>query len=128
MRHSRAYEDAMKRFPAQKPVKAWLEYKGSAVAARGAAIAPPAPATRPAATSPNIGAVRFAGPSGASFSRCRKWRYLLWRRWSEGPVANFLMLNPSTADEAQLDPSCTRARNYAARWRYGALVVTNLFG
>jgi hypothetical protein len=66
--------------------------------------------------------------SGAAFSRCRKWRYLLWRRWAEGPVANFLMLNPSTADEVSLDPSCTRARNYAAQWRYGALVVTNLFG
>lgn len=72
--------------------------------------------------------MKFAGASGAAFSRCRKWRYLLWRRWADGPVANFLMLNPSTADEAQLDPSCTRARNYAERWRYGALVVTNLFG
>lgn len=38
------------------------------------------------------------------------------------------MLNPSTADEFQLDPSCTRARNYAERWGYGALIVTNLFG
>jgi hypothetical protein len=38
------------------------------------------------------------------------------------------MLNPSTADEHQLDPSCTRARNYAERWGFGALVVTNLFG
>ena len=66
--------------------------------------------------------------AGAKFSRCRRWRYLLWRRWSEGPVANFLMLNPSTADELKLDPSCTRARNYAAHWRCGALVVTNLFG
>jgi hypothetical protein len=43
-------------------------------------------------------------------------------------VANFLMLNPSTADEVKLDPSCTRARLYAERWGYGALVVTNLFG
>jgi hypothetical protein len=67
-------------------------------------------------------------PSGAKFSRCRKWRYLLWRKWGEGPVANFLMLNPSTADEVKLDPSCTRARVYAERWGYGALVVTNLFG
>src|SRR3970040_1977653 len=67
--------------------------------------------------------------SGAKFSACRRWRYLLWRRWDESkPVANFLMLNPSTADEVQLDPSCTRARNYAERWGYGALVVTNLFG
>jgi hypothetical protein len=67
-------------------------------------------------------------PSGASFSRCRKWRYLLWRRWADGQVANFLMLNPSTADEVKLDPSCTRARLYAERWGFGALVVTNLFG
>ena len=67
-------------------------------------------------------------PSGARFSRCRKWRYLLWRRWADGPVANFLMLNPSTADEVKLDPSCTRARLYAERWGFGALVVTNLFG
>jgi hypothetical protein len=43
-------------------------------------------------------------------------------------VANFLMLNPSTADEVKLDPSCTRARLYAERWGYGALIVTNLFG
>ena len=67
--------------------------------------------------------------SGASFSRCRRWRYLLWRRWDESrPAANFLMLNPSTADEVKLDPSCTRARIYAERWGYGALIVTNLFG
>ena len=67
--------------------------------------------------------------SGARFSPCRRWRYLLWRRWdADRPVANFLMLNPSTADELQLDPSCTRARVYAERWGYGALIVTNLFG
>ena len=68
-------------------------------------------------------------PSGAQFSRCRRWRYLLWRRWDASrPVANFLMLNPSTADELKLDPSCTRARNYAERWGYGGLIVTNIFG
>jgi len=67
--------------------------------------------------------------SGAVFSRCRRWRYLLWRRWdAAAPVANFLMLNPSTADEFRLDPSCTRARLYAERWGYGSLIVTNLFG
>ena len=67
-------------------------------------------------------------PAGAQFSECRRWRYLLWRCWDASkPVANFLMLNPSTADEFKLDPSCTRARNYAERWGYGALVVTNIF-
>ena len=38
------------------------------------------------------------------------------------------MLNPSTADEVKLDPSCTRARRYAEQWGYGALIVTNIFG
>jgi hypothetical protein len=67
-------------------------------------------------------------PSGAKFSACRRWRYLLWRCWDASkPAANFLMLNPSTADEHRLDPSCTRARNFAGRWGYGALVVTNVF-
>ncbi|MDH5535245.1 MAG: DUF1643 domain-containing protein, partial [Betaproteobacteria bacterium] len=66
--------------------------------------------------------------SGAIFSSCRRWRTLLWRRWDEArPVANFVMLNPSTADERVLDPTCARARNYAERWGYGALLVTNVF-
>ena len=66
--------------------------------------------------------------SGAAFSPCRRWRYLLWRRWdAAAPAANFLMLNPSTADELKLDPTCARARDYAERWGYGALIVTNIF-
>ncbi len=66
--------------------------------------------------------------AGATFSPCRRWRYLLWRRWDAAkPVANFLMLNPSTADEVKLDPTCARARDYAERWGYGALIVTNVF-
>ncbi len=69
-----------------------------------------------------------ATPAGATFSSCRRWRWLLWRRWDDArPLANFLMLNPSTADETQLDPTCTRARGYAERWGYGGLVVTNVF-
>ena len=66
--------------------------------------------------------------AGATFTSCRRWRTLLWRRWDASrPIANFLMLNPSTADEHQLDPSCARARVYAERWGFGALIVTNLF-
>ena len=58
--------------------------------------------------------------AGAVFSSCRRWRYLLWRRWDPArPPANFLMLNPSTADELKLDPSCTRARVYAERYGIG---------
>jgi hypothetical protein len=70
----------------------------------------------------------LSSDSGATFSPCRRWRYLLWRRWDASkPVANFLMLNPSTADEVKLDPTCSRARDYAERWGYGALIVTNIF-
>jgi hypothetical protein len=66
--------------------------------------------------------------SGAEFSACRRWRTLLWRCWDEArPAANFLMLNPSTADEAVLDPTCARAQDYARRWGYGTLLVTNVF-
>jgi hypothetical protein len=67
--------------------------------------------------------------SGARFSSCRRWRYLLWRRWDpKKPLANFLMLNPSTADEFKLDPSCTRARNYVEQWGFGGILITNIFG
>jgi hypothetical protein len=38
------------------------------------------------------------------------------------------MLNPSTADEFKLDPTCARARSYAEQWGYGSLIVTNVFG
>jgi len=69
-----------------------------------------------------------AAASGAAFSPCRRWRTLLWRTWDAAkPAANFLMLNPSTADETVLDPTCARARDYAERWGYGALLVTNVF-
>jgi len=70
----------------------------------------------------------MSAAAGAAFSACRRWRTLLWRRWDgTRPVANFLMLNPSTADERVLDPTCTRAQDYARRWGYGALLVTNVF-
>ena len=68
------------------------------------------------------------GASGAEFSRCRRWRWLLWRRWDpDRPVANFLMLNPSTADGHQLDPTCSRARDYAEHWGFGSIFITNIF-
>jgi hypothetical protein len=71
---------------------------------------------------------RGTAAAGALFSDCLRWRYLLWRCWDAAkPAANFLMLNPSTADEEKLDPTCARARGYAERWGYGALVVTNVF-
>ena len=38
----------------------------------------------------------------------------------------FIMLNPSTADEHLNDPTVRRCMDFASRWGYGTLFVTNL--
>lgn len=65
---------------------------------------------------------------GAVFSDDREYRYRLWRTWDvDKPTLAFIMLNPSTADEVELDPTCRRCRGYVEDWGYGKLVVGNLF-
>lgn len=63
----------------------------------------------------------------AIFSTCRTWRYRLERRWSSGTAAAFILLNPSTADETQDDPTIRRCIRYAKGWGHGGLIVGNLF-
>ncbi|HMA98577.1 MAG TPA: DUF1643 domain-containing protein, partial [Wenzhouxiangella sp.] len=47
--------------------------------------------------------------SGANFSRCRRFRYTLWRRWDDdGPMVMIIGLNPSTADAHRNDPTIRR--------------------
>ena len=43
------------------------------------------------------------------------------------PAVNFLMLNPSTADAFQLDPTNRRCVGFAQAWGYGSMVTTNIF-
>jgi hypothetical protein len=64
---------------------------------------------------------------GATLSPCRTYRYRLWRYWGSGPRLNVLMLNPSTADEQQDDPTIRKCLHWARKWGCGGLVVTNLF-
>ena len=69
--------------------------------------------------------------AGAGFSTCRTWRYALWRHWdrkSQGQVAMFIGLHPSTADEKTNDRTITRCTNLAKTLGYRGLVMTNLFG
>jgi hypothetical protein len=65
--------------------------------------------------------------TGAYFSPCRRYRYKLWRIWGPQPMVNFIMLNPSTADEEVNDPTVERCERRARRLGYGGLLVTNLF-
>ncbi len=64
---------------------------------------------------------------GAIFSDCKRYRYLLTRKWGDGELLLFIMLNPSTADEKQDDPTIRRCIKYAQRWGYRNLEIVNLF-
>ena len=61
------------------------------------------------------------------FSEDRKYRYLLTRNvgFGENKIM-FLMVNPSTADEIHNDNTVSRCIDFANRWGYGWLYVTNL--
>ncbi len=73
----------------------------------------------------------------AEISECGKYRWWLRRSWQiyhDGlPVITgkgvccFVMLNPSTADGTQDDPTIRRCIGFAQRWGYNALSVRNLF-
>ena len=63
----------------------------------------------------------------ASFSRDRRYRYDLGRRWGEGATLTWVMLNPSLADERRDDPTIRRCTSFSQAWGFGALRVVNLF-
>ncbi|SFV31428.1 hypothetical protein SAMN05216456_1338 [Devosia crocina] len=63
----------------------------------------------------------------ATFSPCRTWRYRLERRWGDGAQVAFIMLNPSTADEENNDPTIRRCISYAKHWGFGGLLIGNIF-
>lgn len=65
---------------------------------------------------------------GATFSGSRLWRYRLWRIWDLAkPVLVFVMLNPSTADEDENDPTVERCERRARREGFGGVAVYNVF-
>lgn len=65
---------------------------------------------------------------GAYISEDLQHRYRLWRIWDKDkPSVMFIMLNPSTADHKDDDPTIRRCINYAKAWGYGSLYVGNLY-
>jgi hypothetical protein len=91
----------------------------------------------------SIGAANVAVAMRATiFSPDRAYRYTLWREWSVQELSltvaydvdprpfdyvQFIGLNPSTADERIDDNTITRCIDYAKRWGFGAMCMTNLF-
>lgn len=66
-------------------------------------------------------------PSGALFSDCGRYRYLLWRRWGPGQLVLFVGLNPNRADAVRDDPTIRRMAGFARAWGYAGILVANLF-
>jgi hypothetical protein len=65
------------------------------------------------------------------FSPDRRHRYSLVHRWNPlfgDRLILWIGLNPSTADEAKLDPTLTRIRTFSQREGFDGFWMANLFG
>ena len=74
--------------------------------------------------------VRGSLTTGATFSACGQYRYLLWRYWKiDGECNPILMvgLNPSKADETHNDPTIRRCIQFAKDWGFDGLLMANVF-
>lgn len=81
-----------------------------------------------AGASPNLPKQPSPGASRAVISECGLYRYSLSRDLGgHSPFAVFIMLNPSTADAEQDDPTIRRCMGFAKSWGCGKLFVLNLF-
>ncbi|TAF48654.1 MAG: DUF1643 domain-containing protein [Runella slithyformis] len=64
----------------------------------------------------------------AILSENKRYRYMLTRIWDESkPMVMWVMLNPSTADASNDDPTIRKCIAFAKSWGYGGIYVGNLF-
>src|SRR5262245_19133112 len=64
----------------------------------------------------------------ALISPCGLYRYWLTRTWDNSlRRVCWVMLNPSTADAEQDDPTIRRCVGFARSWGAGGIIVVNLF-
>jgi len=66
--------------------------------------------------------------SGATDRMTNCHRVRLTRAWlGTGGKCNWIMLNPSTADDVSDDPTIRKCIGFSKRWGFSRLTVTNLF-
>lgn len=66
--------------------------------------------------------------SSAIVSEDGRYRYCLTRVWdSKKPILYFVMLNPSTADADEDDPTIKKCVGFAKHNKFGGIFVVNLF-
>lgn len=63
----------------------------------------------------------------ALISDCGLFRYWLLRRWGDGPLLLFVMLNPSKADALVDDATIRRCAMFAMTHYFGGFLVVNMF-
>ena len=73
--------------------------------------------------------VAFPPAGTAELSACGKYRYTLTRHWDvqPGPMATFIMLNPSTADAAADDPGVKAIGDMRTTAMNGSFLRASLF-
>ena len=76
---------------------------------------------------PDLSAAPREIEKAAVISACGAYRYSLTRKWSGAPLLPFVMLNPSTADAKEDDPTIRRCIGFARREGAGGLIVANLY-
>lgn len=63
----------------------------------------------------------------ATFSTCGLFRYVLTRIWDDRlPILDIVMLNPSTADASNDDPTVLALIHFAKLWGYGGIRIGNV--
>jgi hypothetical protein len=76
--------------------------------------------------------------SGAIFSPCQRYRYVLWRDlyadWLDGSLPEhvrgdcvWIGLNPSTADHTKLDNTCRRCLSWTRAWNCRRYIMLNCY-